>query len=86
MRDNKNKFERKFLTIRQLSESSGISVTQLRRLVHAGRIPFFQPGGKKGKLLFPRDAIERSGQMPHGPQADSSPLAGRRPSWMADQN
>ncbi len=77
---------RKYLSIQELSSASGISITQLRRLVHAGRIPVFQPGGKGGKLLFPPDAIEKSAQMYPEPQATSVPLAGRPPLWTTRQN
>jgi len=86
MAAKENRDLRKYLLIQELSATSGYSVTQLRRLARAGRIPFFQPGGKGGKLLFPPDAIEKSGQTHPEPQATGMPLAGRRPSWMKDQN
>jgi hypothetical protein len=48
----------RYLDIRQLSAMSRFSVTQIRRFVRAGKIPYFQPGGPGGKLLFPPDALE----------------------------
>jgi len=77
---------RKYVSIEELSSDSGMSVTQLRRLARAGRIPFFQPGGKGGKLLFPPDAIEKSMQTDPQPQTTAVPLAGRPPSWMNHKN
>lgn len=77
---------RKYLTIKELSEDSGFSVTQIRRLVAADKIECFQPGGKGGKLLFPPDALEHSNS--ENPFAHDSeeekPLPGRRPKWRDD--
>jgi len=72
-----------YLSIRELSDRCGLSVTQLRRLVHAERIIAFQPAGPGGKLLFRPDAIERgaSTDAPGG-RAAPKPLSGRRPGWM----
>lgn len=74
-----------YLTIQDLSAKTGFSVTQLRRLVRAQKIPFYQPGGKGGKLLFPPDAIERCASEDSRPVPDDEPqkpLSGRRPRWM----
>ena len=77
--------ERKYLTIKELSNLTGFSVTQLRRMASAGRIPCHQPGGKGGKLLFSPDAIEKCGSS----DSQSTPnddlanrLSGRSPAWM----
>ena len=79
-----------YLTIKELSEKSQFSVSQLRRLVRAGRIPFYQPGGKGGKLRFPPDAIERSVDISQDCEAerkpDAQPLPGRSPRWMENQS
>jgi hypothetical protein len=47
-----------YLTKRQLSERSGLSAATIQRYKDSQKIPFFQPSGRGGKLLFPRDAIE----------------------------
>ena len=60
--------DRQFLTIAELSERSPLSVTQIRRLVKAGRIPFLQPGGRGGKLLFRPDALLAANEPPEEPK------------------
>lgn len=78
--------QKSLVTIAELSRTSGLSISTIRRLVRDDRVPFVQPSGKGGKLLFPPDAIERSARMPPETQAAQMPLAGRRPSWMTTQN
>ena len=46
------------VTIEELSEHSRLSIATIHRLKRAGKIPFFQPSGKGGRLLFPANAIE----------------------------
>ena len=77
---------RRYLTIKELSEQSGFSVTQIRRWVAAGKIAYFQPGGKGGKLRFPPDTLERrSAEEPFDNDAEEEILLpGRRPKWMSD--
>jgi excisionase family DNA binding protein len=76
-----------YLTIQELSVRSRFSVSQLRRLAKAGRLPYLQPGGPGGKLLFPLDALEQAAvavgaDVPHAPGTPRR-LPGRRPKWMA---
>jgi len=85
MAAQENNNARKYVSIEELSAGSGMSITQLRRLARAGRIPFFQPGGKGGKLLFPPDAIEKSTQIHPEPRTTGVPLAGRPPLWTTHQ-
>jgi excisionase family DNA binding protein len=73
------------VTIADLSATSGLSVSTIRRLAREGRIPFVQPSGKGGKLLFPPDAIERSSLAACLNSHSSARLAGPPPSWMSDQ-
>jgi excisionase family DNA binding protein len=76
--------EKTLISITELSYTNGLSISTIRRLVRRGQIPFVQPSGKGGKLLFPPDAVERSGLAAN---ASVSPgrLAGRPPSWMTEQ-
>ena len=72
------------LTIKELSASSRYSVVHLRRLVKAERIPYFQPTGTRGRLLFPLDAIERitpAAGVDAGKSDAARPLSGPRPKW-----
>jgi hypothetical protein len=48
----------KYLTLKQLSDVSGLPAITIRRYAKSGRIVSFQPGGVGGKLLFPPDALE----------------------------
>ena len=72
-----------FLTIAEVAELLRLSVPQIRRLVRQGRIPFAQPGGPRGKLLFPSDVqqqlVEQPADVPT-PESNSSPS--RRPAWL----
>ena len=77
------------LTIAELSARSRLSLATIHRLKRDGKIPFFQPAGKGGRLLFPSDAIERAGAF----QVDTVPpvstpvpieptrLSGPQPKW-----
>jgi hypothetical protein len=77
------------LTIDELSRHSRLSITTLHRLKKAGRLPYFQPAGKGGRLLFPVDAIERAnnaagelaGECQNSDRGDQR-LSGPRPAWM----
>ncbi len=74
---------RNYISINELSQITGFSVTQIRRLVAAEKIAFFQPGGKGGKLLFPPDALERRySENPFARENEGEkPLPGPRPNW-----
>jgi excisionase family DNA binding protein len=78
----------RYLTVEELSRESRLSVSTLHRLKRAGKIPYYQPSGKGGRLLFPPDAIEHAVQAsssePNSTSTDHVPqrLAGPRPAWM----
>ena len=73
-------------TLAELSQASGLSGSTIRRLVRDERIPFFQPSGKGGKLLFPFDAIERASSASGAAVTPPKRLAGKPPNWMTDQH
>jgi len=50
--------DRAYLTKQELVARSGLSAATVQRYKDSGRIPFYQPGGKGGRILFPLDAIE----------------------------
>ena len=91
MADSQDKMS--YLDINQMVARTGLSRATIWRLKKDGKIPFYQPGGKNGRVTFPSDALERSGQSetPAISQvtADkSSPetLPGPRPQWMSSSN
>ena len=76
--------EREYLDIGELCAQTGLSRSTIHRLKRDGKIAFVQPAGKRGRVLFRRNAIEL-------PPVDSKtvqdihaqpPLRGRRPKWM----
>ncbi|WP_410050395.1 helix-turn-helix domain-containing protein [Blastopirellula sp. J2-11] len=70
----------RLFSIQELSARSGVPIVTLRRWAKAGRIPFFQPSGKNGRLLFSADAIQASiHSIPTSVR--SAPRVGRRPKW-----
>lgn len=80
--------EKAYLDINELSARTGLSLATLHRLKDRGQIPYYQPSGKGGKLLFPPDAIERvsvARERSHSNPSEAGPrqhLSGRCPAWM----
>lgn len=79
---------RELLTLHELVERSGYSASTIHRLKAKGQIPFFQPAGKGGKILFPPDAIQRGDRAldAYQPPTEAPPkpkaLSGPPPKWM----
>ena len=63
----------RYISIQDLSEISGLSVSTLRRRVLDGSLAAAQPGGRRTRLLFPVDILDRL--MPTKDQAATEPLA-----------
>ena len=78
-------FQKTFRDIAELSQTSGLSISTIRRLVRDHRIPFLQPSGKGGKLLFPVDALGETSTVTSLRPTAARRLAGRQPLWMEDQ-
>ena len=78
---------RTYLNIDQFQSLTGLSKSTIHRLKDSGQIPFYQPGGKGSRLLFPADAIEQSERLPSVAAATSRTqpghLSGRQPQWMS---
>jgi hypothetical protein len=51
---------RRYLTIAELSETTGISISTLQRPRRKGLLPSYQPGGARTRIVFPADAIEQA--------------------------
>lgn len=81
--------EPQLLTFSEFRAHSRLSPATIHRLKDAGKIPFVQPAGKGGKLLFPINAIELMAtpqlDRPSAPAAasggDGGRLSGPRPKW-----
>lgn len=81
--------EQQLLTFSEFSAHARLSPATIHRLKDAGKIPFVQPAGKGGKLLFPVNAIElmatRTPDRPSAPAVaggdDGVRLSGPRPKW-----
>lgn len=89
--DAKMERHTQYVSIAELARISGMSLSTLHRLKRTGRIPYFQPGGKGARILFPRDALERSTPMDSkvGDSHDiqefkdqKRKLPGPQPKWM----
>jgi excisionase family DNA binding protein len=80
---------RRYLTISELSDATGISISTLRRLLRKGTLPFYQPGGPRTRIVFPIDAIEQATKTNKGAArqsddaiaASEAPARGPRPRW-----
>ncbi len=82
--------KKSYLNIGELIARTGLSRATIWRLKRAGNIPFFQPGGKGGRVKFPEDAIELAGQCetPNSVRHDDESvslerLPGPQPQWMS---
>jgi len=74
------------LTVQEFIAKSRLSAATIHRLKDQGKIPYFQPAGKGGRLLFPADAIEQAASeaaKPSSPPDENRPhLSGPPPTWM----
>ena len=79
-----------YLTAPELSVRTGLSLSTIHRLKKRGNIPYFQPAGKGGSVLFPHDAIEHALDSsrefvplpPTRNNGSNDRLYGPRPTWM----
>lgn len=78
-----------YLTLAELCALTGFAPATVHRWKDSGRIPYFQPGGKGGRIKFPPNAIEVC--RPHAvspppepppPESRSEHRHGPTPKWM----
>jgi hypothetical protein len=66
----------------EFSDPSGLSIASVRRYMRDGKLPFVQPGGPRGRVLIPTDALARLAAHDRGdtspPTPDTSPAGERR--------
>jgi predicted DNA-binding transcriptional regulator AlpA len=79
--------------IEELIALTGLSRATIWRLKRKGLIPFFQPGGKGSRVVFPEDAIEqmerRATPTPESRDTEQMPpkkLPGPKPKWMVSSD
>ena len=80
---------RRYLSIEELSASTTLSISTLRRLYKQGLIVGYQPGGPRTRIVFPPDAIEQVSRATSEPPCTGTPSKspktaqrGPRPQWM----
>ena len=73
----------KYVDIIGLAASTGLSISTINRLKKQGKIPFFQPGGRRARVLFPVDAIE--GRVPSQALSGAAPPADKPGAAEVDQ-
>ena len=86
------------LSYEELSVQTGLSLSTLRRRVKEGKLPCIQPGGRRTRIVFPVDVVERllqhasnsseTATVPPAPKP-ARPAAnpthhGPRPKWLRD--
>lgn len=79
------------LTMHQFAARAGVSYSTVVRWVGQDRLIHYQPGGRKGRVLIPRNALDQSGPGLRGQQNVDGidPVrpkrnSGPRPKWMDD--
>jgi hypothetical protein len=67
------------LSPKQFSQHSGLSIATVHRYLKAGRLPYVQPAGPRGRILIQSDALARlsnssdpGSAQPHSPTHSSS--------------
>ncbi len=78
------------LTLKEFCGVKRLSPATIHRLKNAGKLTFYQPSGKGGKLLFPVNAIELAASAASAPSVPSEPraagsqrLSGPAPKWLS---
>jgi excisionase family DNA binding protein len=52
--------QRNYINVVELAERTGLSISTINRLKSRGKISFYQPGGKRTRVLFPLNTVERA--------------------------
>lgn len=85
-----SQFAPQLVDLKEFCSVKRLSPATVHRLKNAGKIPFFQPSGKGGKLLFPLNAIELAASAASAPSVPSDAgitgsqrLSGPAPKWLS---
>ena len=83
-------FAPQLVDLKEICGVTRLSPATIHRLKNAGKLPFFQPSGKGGKLLFPINAIELAASAASAPSVPSDAgitgsqrLSGPAPKWLS---
>lgn len=76
------------LTAKDLAEALDVRLSTVYRLKRDGRLPYFQPGGKRHFVRFPETLLETVTEVtvnaaPGNATADVT-IPGPKPKWQAD--
>jgi hypothetical protein len=66
---------RKYLSPREYSTLTGLSMATVQRRLSTKQIPFFQPGGRRSRVLIPVDALQAQAEET-GPEPSTNGSAG----------
>lgn len=88
---DKSQFAPQLVDLKEICGVTRLSPATIHRLIKAGKLPFYQPSGKGGKLLFPLNAIELAASAASAPSvpldariAGSQRLSGPAPKWLSE--
>lgn len=85
--------EREYLSPREFAVQTGLSSATVNRYLAGGRIPFYQPGGPRCRILIRRSALELFAAKPTGtpqpsseklPPTSAKPRSGPKPRWTSN--
>jgi hypothetical protein len=65
----------KHVSPQEFSDQSGLSIASVRRYLRDGKLPFVQPGGPRGRVLIPTDALARLAGDGRGDTSPPTPAA-----------
>lgn len=69
------------LTAKELAEILNVSLSTVYRLKADGRLPYYQPGGKRHFVRFPKSALETTTDTPPREALADKPIPGPTPKW-----
>ena len=71
----------RLLDVKTFCDRTGFSASTVRRLIRRGRLPVYQPGGRRCRVLIPAGALDGALECP----AEEKPrerIPGPRPKWL----
>jgi len=75
-----------FLAVDEFSMATGLSESTVRRYIKKDRLPFTQPGGPRGRILIPAEALTSHGPPKKPDDSTRRPAADGLPSETKSPN